>query len=179
MDSELVTYYRRRAREYEAIYARPERQPDLARLLPTNGLQRWAPGRAGLDTLKALVGATIVTVVGGNGPPLLLIHGNPFTHLSWHKFAPRLAKEFTVVAIDLRGYGDYATATLKLTESDKPGIGFVSWRTASPEALERRRTMRPGVGRSTERWCPRGRTRPRDGRRRRAQGSRPRARPRP
>ena len=38
-------------------------QPDLARLLPTNGLQRWAPGRAGLDTLKALVGATIVTVI--------------------------------------------------------------------------------------------------------------------
>ena len=51
-------------------------------------------------------GATIVTVHGGNGPPLLLMHGNPFTHLSWHKFAPRLAKEFTVVCTDLRGYGD-------------------------------------------------------------------------
>jgi haloacetate dehalogenase len=51
-------------------------------------------------------GATIVTVHGGSGPPLLLMHGNPFTHLSWHKFAPRLAKEFTVVATDLRGYGD-------------------------------------------------------------------------
>ena len=37
---------------------------------------------------------------------LLLMHGNPFTHLSWHKFAPRLAREFTVVATDLRGYGD-------------------------------------------------------------------------
>ena len=51
-------------------------------------------------------GANIVTVHGGKGPPLLLIHGNPFTHLSWHKFAPRLAQDFTVVAIDLRGYGD-------------------------------------------------------------------------
>ena len=51
-------------------------------------------------------GANIVTVYGGKGPPLLLMHGNPFTHLSWHKFAPRLAKEFTVVATDLRGYGD-------------------------------------------------------------------------
>ena len=51
-------------------------------------------------------GARIVTVHGGNGPPLLLMHGNPFTHLSWHKFAPRLAREFTVVATDLRGYGD-------------------------------------------------------------------------
>ena len=51
-------------------------------------------------------GARIVTVTGGSGPPLLLMHGNPFTHLSWHKFAPRLAQEFTVVATDLRGYGD-------------------------------------------------------------------------
>ena len=34
------------------------------------------------------------------------MHGNPFTHLSWLKFAPRLAAEFTVVATDLRGYGD-------------------------------------------------------------------------
>src|SRR5207248_1942726 len=38
-------------------------------------------------------GANIVTVHGGNGPPLLLMQGNPLTHLSWHKFAPRLAKE--------------------------------------------------------------------------------------
>ena len=51
-------------------------------------------------------GARIVTVHGGKGPPLLLMHGNPFSHLSWHKFAPRLAQEFTVVATDLRGYGD-------------------------------------------------------------------------
>ena len=51
-------------------------------------------------------GARIVTVHGGNGPPLLLIHGNPFTHASWHKFAPRLAQDFTVVCTDLRGYGD-------------------------------------------------------------------------
>ncbi len=51
-------------------------------------------------------GARIVTVHGGRGPPVLLMHGNPFTHLSWHKFAPRLAQEFTVVATDLRGYGD-------------------------------------------------------------------------
>jgi haloacetate dehalogenase len=51
-------------------------------------------------------GAEIVTVKGGEGPPLLLMHGNPFNHLSWHKIAPRLAKDFTVVCTDLRGYGD-------------------------------------------------------------------------
>src|ERR1700675_2432974 len=51
-------------------------------------------------------GARIVTLHGGNGPPLLLIHGNPFSHLSWQKFAPQLAQDFTVVATDLRGYGD-------------------------------------------------------------------------
>jgi len=56
-------------------------------------------------TLKTS-GAEIVTLKGGEGPPLLLMHGNPFNHLSWHKIAPRLAKEFTVVCTDLRGYGD-------------------------------------------------------------------------
>jgi haloacetate dehalogenase len=43
---------------------------------------------------------------GGSGPPLLLLHGNPQTHVMWHKIAPRLAQDFTVVAPDLRGYGD-------------------------------------------------------------------------
>jgi len=50
--------------------------------------------------------AEINLVTGGNGPPLLLLHGYPQTHLMWRKLAPRLAAEFTVVAPDLRGYGD-------------------------------------------------------------------------
>lgn len=50
--------------------------------------------------------ATIRVRHGGSGPPLLLLHGNPQTHFMWHKLAPRLAREFTVVAADLRGYGD-------------------------------------------------------------------------
>ncbi|WP_031259950.1 alpha/beta hydrolase [Mesorhizobium sp. LNHC252B00] len=44
--------------------------------------------------------------VGGEGPPLLLLHGCPQTHVMWHKLAPELAKTYTVVASDLRGYGD-------------------------------------------------------------------------
>lgn len=44
--------------------------------------------------------------IGGTGPPLLLLHGYPQTHVLWHKIAPALAKQFTVVASDLRGYGD-------------------------------------------------------------------------
>ena len=51
-------------------------------------------------------GATLHTVVGGSGPPVLLIHGAPLTHLSWYRVAPELAKKYTVVAPDLRGYGD-------------------------------------------------------------------------
>src|SRR5262245_18467259 len=45
-------------------------------------------------------------VVGGAGSPLLLLHGNPLTLIPWRQRAPRLASEFTVVATDLRGYGD-------------------------------------------------------------------------
>ena len=47
---------------------------------------------------------------GGSGPPLLLLHGYPQTHVMWHKVAPSLAERYTVVVPDMRGYGD----------SDKP-----------------------------------------------------------
>ena len=50
-------------------------------------------------------GATINLVTGGEGPPLLLLHGYPETHAMWHRMAPDLAREYTVVCPDLRGYG--------------------------------------------------------------------------
>ena len=52
----------------------------------------------------------IHVVYGGAGPPVLLLHGYPQTHVMWHRVAPVLADQFTVVCPDLRGYGD----------SDKP-----------------------------------------------------------
>jgi haloacetate dehalogenase len=54
----------------------------------------------------ATSGAEINLVTGGKGPPLLLLHGYPQTHLLWRKIAPRLAEDFTLVIPDLRGYGD-------------------------------------------------------------------------
>jgi haloacetate dehalogenase len=51
-------------------------------------------------------GAEINVAIAGEGPPLLLLHGNPLSLVSWHKVAPSLAQGFTVVATDLRGYGD-------------------------------------------------------------------------
>jgi haloacetate dehalogenase len=51
-------------------------------------------------------GATINVLQGGKGPPVLLLHGYPQTHVMWHKIAPRLANDFSLVLPDLRGYGD-------------------------------------------------------------------------
>ncbi len=51
-------------------------------------------------------GVSIHAITGGNGPPLLLLHGHPQTHAIWHRVAPALCERFTIVACDLRGYGD-------------------------------------------------------------------------
>jgi haloacetate dehalogenase len=64
----------------------------------------------GFETFDvATTGTTIHGRRGGEGPPLLLLHGIPETHLMWHRVAPVLARRFTVVATDLRGYGDSGT----------------------------------------------------------------------
>jgi haloacetate dehalogenase len=54
----------------------------------------------------AVPGAEIAAVIGGSGPPLLLLHGFPESLAMWHRVAPALAERFTVIAADLRGYGE-------------------------------------------------------------------------
>ena len=63
-----------------------------------------------LEKQKVSTGIQLAYRIGGQGPPLLLLHGYPQTHFMWAKIASRLADHFTVVMSDLRGYGD----------SDKP-----------------------------------------------------------
>src|SRR3954464_11514477 len=56
-------------------------------------------------------GTSINVRIGGSGPPLVLQHGYPQTHIEWRKIAPQLAQSFTVVLPDLRGYGDSGKPT--------------------------------------------------------------------
>lgn len=63
-------------------------------------------------------GAEILARTAGDGPPLLLLHGNPQTHSMWHLVAPRLSEDFTVVVTDLRGYGD--SSKPETTEDHEP-----------------------------------------------------------
>ena len=65
---------------------------------------RFFPGFTA-ETVKTS-GADIYVLKGGSGPPVLLLHGAPQTHISWRKVAAELAKTHTVIVPDLRGYGD-------------------------------------------------------------------------
>jgi haloacetate dehalogenase len=86
------------------------------------------------ETIKTS-GADINLVHGGSGPPVLLLHGSPQTHAVWHGLAPTLAESHTVVAADLRGYGD----------SSKPAGGGdhskYSFRAMAADQLEAMRAL--------------------------------------
>jgi hypothetical protein len=88
-----------------------------ARPLPMPEL--WAAGFSA--ERRKVEGLTINVRSGGQGPPLLLLHGFPQTHAIWHRVAPLLAPHYTLVMPDLRGYGD----------SDKPASAADHSRTAS------------------------------------------------
>jgi len=59
-----------------------------------------------VQTEDRTTGATVPVCHKGDGPPVLLLHGYPETHVTWHKVAPRLGSRFSVYVPDLRGYGD-------------------------------------------------------------------------
>lgn len=58
------------------------------------------------DAVAEVNGQSIAYSVAGDGPPVLLLHGFPQNRMMWHGIAPALATKFTVIAADLRGYGD-------------------------------------------------------------------------
>src|SRR5438034_504371 len=99
-------------------------------------------------------GASINLVTGGSGPPLLLLHGYPQTHVMWRKVAPRLAQEFSVVIPDLRGYGDsskppagpdHAAYSKRALAQDQvetmAALGFERFRVAGHDRADRGRKV--------------------------------------
>jgi haloacetate dehalogenase len=99
-------------------------RPRLERL----SMHDLLPGFA--DERLRTSGAEIRIRHAGSGPPLLLLHGNPQTHASWHRIAPRLTDRFHVVVPDLRGYGD--------SSAPEPGEDYVAYafRTYALEQIE-------------------------------------------
>src|SRR5437660_10760926 len=94
----------------QSVDAAAHAQPAI---LDGSSMSNHQGGRAGnalfggfTPTRVTTTGAEINVVYGGSGPPVLLLHGAPQTHAMWHAVAPRLAEHHTVVAADLRGYGD-------------------------------------------------------------------------
>lgn len=85
-------------------FTKPEPQEPAVPATPGADTTRFFPGFTN-DQVKT-TGATINLAKGGDGPPLLLLHGAPYTHVTWRLIAPELAKKYTIVATDLRGYGD-------------------------------------------------------------------------
>ena len=88
----------------QTVAAKPISLPELPPKPPKDIAAKLFPGF--LQTEVRTSGASIPVLHKGDGPPVLLLHGYPETHVTWHKVAPRLAERFSVYVPDLRGYGD-------------------------------------------------------------------------
>ena len=98
---------RRRLLQQSTALAAAAAVGDLRKTVAAEAEGNSSPLFPGFKVSKvATAGATIHALSGGQGPPVLLLHGYPQTHVIWHKIAPRLAAEFSLVIADLRGYGD-------------------------------------------------------------------------
>ncbi|WP_259453922.1 alpha/beta fold hydrolase [Streptomyces ginkgonis] len=85
----------------------------------------------GYRRVRVAEGVELNTAVGGSGPPLVLLHGFPQTHLMWRHVAAELAADHTVICPDLRGYGD----------SDKPVGGDYSKRAMAADTVALARAL--------------------------------------
>ena len=97
------------AQATQTVAAKPISLPELPPKPPKDIAPKLFPGF--VQTEVRTSGASIPVLHKGDGPPLLLLHGFPETHVTWHKVAPRLAERFSVYVPDLRGYGDSSRPT--------------------------------------------------------------------
>src|ERR1700724_2554719 len=108
MPEEKNTSTRRRLLEHTALVAGAaaflaKKAP--AQTVDESAWKRLFPASFRNERIKTS-GAEINAVIGGSGPPVLLFHGAPQSLITWRLIAPDLAKNFTIVMCDLRGYGD-------------------------------------------------------------------------
>src|SRR5512139_2363702 len=111
-----------------AALARPAGAAAQAAVPAASAAPKFFPGFTA--TRVKTSGADINLVHAGSGPPLLLLHGAPQTHISWRLVAPELAKTHTVIVPDLRGYGDSSKP------SDTPDHGNYSKRAMALDQVE-------------------------------------------
>jgi haloacetate dehalogenase len=97
------------AQATQTVTAKPGSLPKLPPKPPKDIAAKLFPGF--VQTEVRTSGAIIPVLHKGDGPPVLLLHGYPETHVTWYKIAPRLAERFSVYVPDLRGYGDSSRPT--------------------------------------------------------------------
>ena len=99
----------------QSVTMKPVSLPELPPKPSKDVTAKLFPGFAQTEVRTS--GATISVFHKGDGPPVLLLHGYPESHVTWHKVAPRLAERFSVYVPDLRGYGDSSRPSTEIATS--------------------------------------------------------------